>query len=203
MLINKPVNIFILIKFMKIIRNLLLITCLAVGSFYSATAQDTTRKTTREERKEMKAADVQKLIDSKRFVFKAQFANPLGGGVTTLNGRLISISPDGTGHIYLNYNYDVKVRPDSVVAYLPYYGRTTFDSNYGSTTDNGVMFTSTKFGYVSKAGKKGQTTITITPSDAKYNRKMILEVQNNGTARLQMIITNRNAISYDGYIAEK
>lgn len=188
---------------MKIIRHLLLIMCLATGSFYIAAAQDTTRKTTREERKEMKAADVKKLIDSKRFVFKAQFANPLGGGVTTLNGRMINISPDGTGHIYLNYNYDVKVRPDSVVAYLPYYGRTTFDANYGNTTDNGVMFTSTQFGYVSKEGKKGSTTITITPSDAKYNRKMILEIQNNGSARLQMIITNRNAISYDGYIAEK
>lgn len=188
---------------MKNIKHILLIACLVAGSFYSAAAQDTTRKTTREERKEMKAADIKKLIDSKRFVFKAQFANPLGGGVTTLNGRLINISPDGTGHIYLNYNYDVKVRPDSVIAYLPYYGRTTFDANYGNTTDNGVMFTSTKFGYVSKAGKKGLTTITITPTDAKYNRKMVLEISDNGTARLQMIITNRNAISYDGYIAEK
>lgn len=188
---------------MNSIKHILLIACLVTGSFYSATAQDTTCKTTREERKEMKAADVKKLIISKRFVFKAQYANPLGGGVTSLNGRLINISPDGTGHIYLNYDYDVKVRPDSVIAYLPYFGRTTFDPNYGNTTDNGVMFSSTKFGYISKAGKKGSTVITITPTDAKYNRKMILEIQDNGNAQLQMIITNRNAISYDGYIAEK
>ncbi|CAM3755303.1 DUF4251 domain-containing protein [Mucilaginibacter galii] len=188
---------------MKNIKNLILITVILAGSIFSAAAQDTTRKTTREERREIKAADVKKLINNKRFVFKAQYANPLGGGFTSLNGRMINISPDGTGHIYLNYNYDVKIRPDSVIAYLPYYGRTTFDANYGNTTDNGVMFTSTKFGYTFKAGKKGSTVITITPTDAKYNRKMILEIQESGIAQLQMIITNRNAISYDGYIEEK
>lgn len=188
---------------MKNIKHVILITCLIAGSVISAFAQDTTRKVKREERKIMRAADIKKLIDSKRFVFKAQFANPLGGGVTTLNGRLINISPTGNGHIYLNYDYDVKVRPDSVIAYLPYYGRTTFDASYGNTNDSGVMFTSTKFGYTAKAGKKGSTVITITPTDAKYNRKMIMEIQENGNAQMQMIITNRSSISYDGYIAEK
>jgi hypothetical protein len=188
---------------MKSSKHILILACLLIGSIFAAKAQDTTRKTTREERREMKVADIKKLIDNKRFVFKALYANPLGGAVTTLNGRLINISPDGSGRIYLNYNYDVKVRPDSVIAYLPYYGRTTFDASYGNTNDSGVMFTSTKYGYTSKAGKKGSTVITITPTDAKYNRKMILEIQENGNTQLQMIITNRNAISYDGYIAEK
>ena len=188
---------------MKDIKFLLLIAFLTLGSFYSATAQDTTRKINREKRIAMQAADIKKLIDNKRFVFKAQFANPLGGGVTTINGRLINISPTGNGHIYLNYDYDVKVKPDSVIAYLPYYGRTTFDASYGNTNDSGVMFTSTKFGYTAKTGKKGSTVITITPTDAKYNRKMIFEIQENGNAQLQMIITNRNSISFDGYIAEK
>jgi len=188
---------------MKNIKHFLIIALLTVGNIYSAAAQDTTRKAKREERKAMQASDIKKLIDSKRFVFKAQFANPMGGGVTTLNGSLINISPNGNGHIYLNYDYDVKVRPDSVIAYLPYYGRTTFGASYGNTNDSGVMFTSTKFGYTSKAAKKGSTVITITPTDAKYNRKMILEIQENGNTQLQMLITNRNTISYDGYIAEK
>jgi hypothetical protein len=159
---------------------------------------------TRDERKAMKVAEVKKLLESRNFVFKAQYANPLGGAITTLNGRQFNISPDGTGHIYLNYNYDVKVKPDSVTAYLPYYGRTTMAGGYNTDPkDSGVMFTSTKFGYASKTSKKGNTTITITPTDAKYNRQMILEVSENGSAQLRMTITNRNAISYDGYIAEK
>ncbi|WP_345951801.1 DUF4251 domain-containing protein [Mucilaginibacter sp. PAMB04274] len=173
---------------------------LLAGNTY---AQDTVRKTSRAERQEMKAAEVRQLLESKKFVFQAQYANPLGGGVTTLNGRLFNLSPNGNGHIYLNYNYDFKIRPDSVISYLPYYGRATFDAAYNSPNDNGVMFTSTKFGYSAKAGKKGNTVITITPRDAKYNQKFILEVTDSGTATLQAIITNRNTISYDGYITEK
>lgn len=187
---------------MKKLKYLLLLTTLTTVGVQAVKAQDTTKKATRAERNAMKAADVKKLLDSKKFTFKAQYANPQGGAITNLNGRLINLSPDGTGHIYLNYDYDVKVRPDTVTAFLPYYGRTTFDPAI-NPTDNGIKFTSTKYGYTSKAGKKGLNTITITPEDAKYNRKMILEVSDNGTARLQMIITNRNSISFDGYITEK
>ena len=181
---------------------LLLATLLMVVTTYTQ-AQDTTQKATRAERKAMKIAEVKKLLDSKNFVFIAQYANPLGGGTTYINGRSFNITPGGSGHIYLGYNYDVKVRPDSVIAYLPFYGRTTFDPAYNPTSGNGVMFTSTKFSYKAKAGKKGNYIITIIPSYAKYNRKMTIEVSENGNARLQMIITNRDSISYDGYIAEK
>ena len=158
-------------------------------------------KTDKKERKAMKAAEVKRLLDSKRFNFHAQYADPIGGGYASLNGQLINISPTGSGHIFLNYNYDFKVRPDSVISYLPYFGRTTFAPNYGSQ-DNGVKFTSTKFGYTAKTGKRGNTIITITPKDAGYNQKMIIDVNENGTATLQMITTNRTAISYDGYIEE-
>ena len=188
---------------MKTLKHIAFLTLLLNSYLYSAFAQDTIKKTsTREERKTMKAADVAKLINSKTFTFHAQYANPLGGGMMSLNGQLINISPTGSGHIYLNYNYDVRIKPDSVIAFLPYYGRTTFDPPVNSN-DNGVKFTSTKFGYNTKTKKKGNTVITITPTDAKYNRKLILDVTPSGTASLQIIITNRNSISYDGYIEEK
>jgi len=189
---------------MNLLKHLLLTACLITAGTLYTLAQDTTKRETRAERKAMKEADVKKLLDSRRFVFQAQYANPLGGGVTTLNGRLFNLSPDGTGHIYLNYNYDLKIRPDSVIAYLPYYGRAQFDAGYSSNSnDNGVMFKSTKFGYTSKVNKKGITTIVITPQDAKYNRRLTLSVSPEGYANLSVIITNRSAISYDGYISEK
>ena len=161
--------------------------------------RDTTKKPNKADRQAIKAAELKKLLDSKKFTFRAQYANPLGGGITSLNGQLISISPTGTGHIYLNYDYDVKVRPDSVISVLPYFGRTFFAPSL-NPTENGISFTSTKFDYEAKTGKKGNTIITITPEDANYNRKLILDVADNGVATLQMIITNRTAISYDGFI---
>ncbi|WP_158826245.1 DUF4251 domain-containing protein [Mucilaginibacter lacusdianchii] len=185
-------------KSIKYILTLLIAVAFFNGSGF---AQDSTKVA----RKAAKAADIKRLIDSKRFIFQAQYANPLGGGVTTLNGRLINITPNvsgSSGHVYLNYNYDVRVRPDSVIAYLPYFGRTTFAPAY-NPSDNGVKFTSTKFGYDVKTTKKGNTVITITPQDAGYNRKMTFTISPQGSATLQMIITNRDAISYDGYIAEK
>ncbi|MBS7563368.1 DUF4251 domain-containing protein [Mucilaginibacter sp. Bleaf8] len=179
-----------------------LILFIGLSIFTSAAwAQDSTKTA----RKAAKAADIKKLLEAKRFVFQAQYANPLGGGVTSLNGRLINITPNiggSSGHVYLNYNYAVKVRPDSVIAYLPYFGRTTFDPPINSS-EGGVKFTSTKFGYDVKQGKKGNTIITITPQDAGYFRKMVFTVSSEGSTSLQMTITNRNAISYDGYIAEK
>lgn len=120
-----------------------------------------------------------------------------------LNGRPFNLSPDGTGHIYLNYNYDVRIRPDSVIAFLPYFGRATMAVPYGNTTDNGVQFTSTKFEYGSKLEKRGATTITISPKDNQYTNRMILNVTTSGRATLQVLSNNKNAISYDGYIAEK
>jgi hypothetical protein len=177
-------------------------THLISDSSSAVSTQDSSKKATKAERNAMKAADVKKLLDSKTFTFHARYANPLGGGVTSLNGQLINISPQGTGHIYLTTDYDVRVRPDSVIAFLPYFGRTTFAPSLNSD-DAGVKFTSTKFEYDAKKGKRGNTVIIINPSDAKYNRKMILDVNENGTATLQMIITNRNSISYDGYIESK
>ncbi len=189
---------------MKLLKHTMLTVCLLTAGIVYTFAQDTTRRETRAERKAMKEADVKKLLESRRFVFKAQYANPLGGGVTSLNGRLFNFSPDGTGHIYLNYNYDLTIRPDSVIAYLPYYGRGQFDVAYNANSnDNGVMFKSTKFGYTSKTNKKRITTVIITPQDAKYNRRLTLSVSPEGYANLSVIITNRSAISYDGYIAEK
>ncbi|QJD98194.1 DUF4251 domain-containing protein [Mucilaginibacter robiniae] len=154
----------------------------------------------KEAKKAAKVADIKNLLDQRNFVFKAQYANPLGGGTTALNGKLINITPGGTGHIYLNYDYDVKIRPDSVISFLPYYGTITFDPPY-SPTDDGIKFTSTKFGYKVKQSKKGRTIITITPQDAKYIQKLILDVSPEGYANLNINITNRYSISYDGYIA--
>lgn len=134
--------------------------------------------------KKAKEAATKTLIESKNYTFVAQYANPLGGG-----------------HRYLNYSYDLRVRPDSVIAYLPYFGVVQFAAPY-NPTDDGVKFTSTKFGYQQVIKKKNKYIITITPKDAGYIQRLTLTTSTSGYANLQILITNRTSINYDGYITD-
>src|SRR5690348_12767478 len=69
---------------------------------------------------------VKEMMDTRNFVFKAQTVTPTGG-------RLINLTSE----------YDFTVRPDSIIAYLPYFGRAyTAPIN---PTDGGIKFTSSKF----------------------------------------------------------
>src|SRR6266542_2128373 len=70
---------------------------------------------------------VQNFINSKEFVFKAQTVLPMSGASRQLTSE-----------------YDVKFLGDSIVAYLPYFGR-AYSAGYGE--GGGIDFTSTKFEY--------------------------------------------------------
>jgi hypothetical protein len=134
--------------------------------------------------KQAKEAATKAMLENKNFTFVAQYANPLGGG-----------------HRYLNYDYDLRVRPDSVISYLPYFGTVQFAPPY-NPTDDGIKFTSTKFGYQQVVKKKDKYVITITPKDAGYVQRLVLTTSTSGYANLQILITNRTAINFDGYITE-
>jgi hypothetical protein len=125
-------------------------------------------------------AAIKKLIDSKSYTFLAQ-------SVTPLRGRNFSLS----------YGYDLRVNKDTIVAYLPFFGR-AFVAPI-DPTDNGIEFTSTKFTYKSVAKKNGYL-ITIQPADTKDVRQMFLDVSSNGYASLRIINLNRDAISFNGYL---
>jgi Domain of unknown function (DUF4251) len=128
-------------------------------------------------------AVVQKLVQSKNFVFKAQTALPLTGGIRQL-------TPD----------YEVRFLGDSVVSYLPYFGRA-----YSAPlpNDNGLDFTSTKFEYKASQKKKGKWEIEINPKDTRDVRQMNLTVTESGYATLQVTSDNRQSISFDGYIVDR
>ena len=131
--------------------------------------------------KSSKEAAIKKAIESRNYRFVAQYVQPLGGGQR-----------------YLNYDYDVRIRPDSVIAYLPYFGTVQFAPPY-NPTDDGVKFTSTKYDYQVTVKKKNYI-ITINPKDAGYNRKLILTTSTTGYASLQVIITNRTPVFFTGYV---
>lgn len=126
---------------------------------------------------------VQNLIEKKEFVFKAQTVIPL-------TGRSRQLTSD----------YDVKFMGDSIIAYLPYFGR-AYSAGYGE--GGGVDFTSTKFDYNTTPRKKGGWDVAIKPRDAKNIQSLNFTISENGSASLQVTSNNRQSISYVGYIVER
>ena len=131
-----------------------------------------------------KDADIKSLIESKRFVFKAQTVSPPSMPLRQLNGD----------------NYDLKILGDSLISYLPYFGRAYTAPSPGTT--GGYNFTSTKFDYSAKTRKKGGWDIILKPTDVTDFREFDLTVSKNGTASLRALSNNRQLISYNGFITE-
>jgi hypothetical protein len=126
---------------------------------------------------------VQKAIDSKQFVFKAQTVLPM----------------TGTSR-FLTSDYEVKLLGDSLVSYLPYFGR-AYSVTYGER--GGIDFTSTKFDYKVKPGKKGGWDVIIITKDVKDAQRFNFTISDNGYTYLQVTSNNRQPIAFNGYIVEK
>gem|GEM_PF-17045 len=128
-------------------------------------------------------ATVKRLVDSRRFIFVAQTMFPMAGPSRNITS-----------------DYDMQITPDSVTTYLPYFGRAYAPILPG---EGGINFTSSKFSYETRPGKKGGWDIEIQPRDTKDVRQLNLHVNKNGYATLQVTSGNRQAISYYGYLDEK
>ena len=107
-----------------------------------------------------------------------------GGGLISLSGS----------------NYELKITPDSVFAYLPYYGR-AYTAPIGND-ESGIKFTSTKFTYESTKAKK-VWRITIAIKDTKDNQRLNLSISENGYASLNISSNTKQSITFNGYIAER
>jgi hypothetical protein len=129
----------------------------------------------------VKAAKINELIQNQDYTFKAQSTTPLAG-------RLRQLTSD----------YDLRVSKETIVSQLPYFGRAY--SAPINPAEGGIQFTSKDFEYTVTDKKKGGWDILIKFKDAKDVQQMQLSIFNNGTASLQVISNNRQAISFNGYI---
>jgi hypothetical protein len=98
----------------------------------------------------------------------------------------------------LIWQYDVKVTPDSIIAILPFFGR-TFSAQFGGSQDEGLRFTSTDFKYSSVEKKKGKWEVTIKTKDAK-GVQLFMVIFDNGEANMEVISPGREAMFFKGYI---
>lgn len=127
---------------------------------------------------------IKDLVATQSYVFKAQTALPMSGRTRPLTSE-----------------YDMKVAKDSIITYLPYFGRAytaPLDASKG-----GIQFTSRKFDYTVNNGKKGGWSIQISPKDADDVRQMVLMLSEDGYGTLQVTSNNRQAIMFNGYITER
>lgn len=157
---------------------------LIVVSTLSVQAQNT-----KADKKAAQAADLKRLIDSKKYKFIANQAYPMGGNMINLTSS----------------NYDLKLANDTLTAFLPYYG--VAYSAPVNAIDGGIKFTTTKFDYKVVQKKNGSYEINIKLNNADVRgsgdvNKMFLTVSPGGYASLQVISTNRQGISFSGWLQE-
>ena len=145
-------------------------------------------------------ATTTKIIDQKNYVFVATSAIPMNS--SDINKVMSKMSGGtSTGTIQLTgSNYDVEVTSDSLVVYLPYYGR-AYSASFNNN-DNGLKFTAKDFTYTTTKRKKGGWEIAIATKDVRENVRMNLSVGESGYATLNLSSNNRQPITYNGYLKE-
>lgn len=124
------------------------------------------------------------LIDARSYVFKAQTALPMGGRSRQLTS-----------------DYDVKVAKDSVLVYLPYFGR-AFTAPL-DPAKGGIQFKSKDFEYTINNKRKGGWDILIKPRDAGDVRQLSLMISEDGYGTLQVLSNNRQPIMFNGYVTAR
>ncbi len=129
------------------------------------------------------STELKNLIESKDFVFIARYVNPMSGRRRDLT----------TG-------YQLSVSKDTLISYLPYFGRGFIAPV--SPADVDYDFTSTKFIYTVTPARNGWN-ISIKISDQTYLRDMHFRIFENASASLNITSMDRSSISYDGYIARR
>ena len=123
------------------------------------------------------------LVETQTYVFVPQTVLPSGGGSRQL-------SPE----------YSVRISKESVVSDLPYFGR-VYSAPLGKN-DGGIKFNSVDFSYSTKNRRKGGWDIAIKTKDVSDVQQLFFTISENGNATLRVISTNRQTISYNGYIKE-
>ncbi len=162
---------------MKTFRKIFILVLIVSAGLSAVNAQ-----TSRKDKKAAKEAVVKTSIDTRNYIFLANYVLPQRGG----------------GHA-LTSEYDLRITKDTVVAFLPYFGQAYFDVPY-NPTDGGIKFTSTKFSYTTKEKKKGGWEISIKPTDVKNTNSLMLYISSDGYATLTVNSTNRDVITFNGIL---
>ena len=145
-------------------------------------------------------ATTAKIVTAKTYTFVARSATPLNTqDVSAVMSRMPGGMQGGTINLDAS-TYEVRVTPDSVVAYLPYYGR-SYTATIGQT-DGGIKFNSKKFTYKSNKGKKYGWDVVVDTKDVNENYRLAFSIGDEGYVTLSLNSNNKQSITYQGYLKE-
>lgn len=133
---------------------------------------------TKKEKKEQKKEAVKKLIVSENYKIDVRTALPM-------RGRSIPLTSP----------YSLEIRNDSVISYLPYFGR-AYSIPYGG--GNGLNFKAPLKEYSMEMDKKGNAVIKFTARNTEDNYEYRAKVYSDGSASIDVNMTNRQSISFQG-----
>jgi hypothetical protein len=137
--------------------------------------------------------NVSTLVKAKQYTFVATSVEPTEDAQYNLRTMI----PNGSNMYQLTSRYDVRVTPDSVVAYLPFFGKAyTAPIN---PTEGGIKFISTKFTYTQSMRKK-MYEIEIAPKDVQDIQKIYFSISPSGFSSLRVLSINKSPIAYNGNI---
>ena len=139
----------------------------------------------KKEKKEQKKEAVKKLIESENYKIDVNTA-------MTMRGRSIPLTS----------SYSLEIRNDSVISYLPYYGR-AYSIPYGG--GDGLNFKAVLKEYSMKMDKKGNAVIEFIARNPEDRYEYRVKVFPNGSASIDVNMQNRQSISFQGelYIKEE
>lgn len=144
-------------------------------------------------------ATTARIVNEKNYIFVATSAIPVNSAA--VNDILLKMPGNGGGGVVnlAGNGYDVRLNKDSLIAYLPYYGRSYIAPV--SNDDNGYKFTATDFTYDEVKTKKGWD-ISIRTKDVRDNTRLQLSISEKGYASLTITSNSRQSITYNGYLSE-
>jgi hypothetical protein len=91
--------------------------------------------------------------------------------------------------------YRLEVRNDSLISYLPYFGR-AYDVPYGG--GKGLNFTAPVGSYQESMGKNGMRIIEVGTQNEEDRYLYRIEVFDNGRSTIDVLSQNRETISFSG-----
>ena len=148
---------------------LLLISCMPVSA----------QQTDKQQEETAKKAAIDNMLKSKRFEFVAQSAVPMRG-----NTRQLS------------FGYHLTVLGDSLLADLPYYGR-SHSAGYGGA-DGPIHIKSNQYTYQAKETKKEGWEVTIVPKSVPNVYQITISISALGNATAYVKSNSRDNISFYG-----
>lgn len=136
---------------------------------------------TKKDKSEKKVQEIKELIDNRRFTVDVNRAVPM-------RGRIINLTSP----------YSLEMRGDSVISYLPYFGR-AYTAPYGG--GEGLRFEKSITDYQASFNKKGTAQIKFRARTDDDAYTFNVQIFSNGSATINVSPVNKQHITFHGELA--